>query len=491
MNPINGSSAVGYGFNALGTYGPASLTSQVFLQTFTAGQTYTDPNTGTTYSVPDNVVVVNYSPMSGGTRVYTSQYDLQEYLSVSGSISGSYGGFSGEIEASYSSALQEWGSCFYALTNAWIASWSLALKDISLANTTPAFQAIVNGLPSQFDPSKPEPFFEFFYQQGTHYVHDVGVGGYFCYYEAVNNSGSYTQQQVQASVSLEYDAVFASASAQSQADWQKLGQQWVNDRIVTVTAMGGTPASLNNLNPNFGTDAQSSYQAWLDSIARNPSAVQFNLRPWDNLLAPGSPKQIALQNALASYMNWNIYVRANADGMGSGSSEVAVLGSIEPPQVWPANPPARQSGIQITIVDSAALVVNFSKVYYFSDSNGSNAPALFNQIMADMAGVQGNYQYCAIVLFNSPWGVPPDSRLIAWMNQFGITGSQWLANYYNCGGGGISYNYAGLGLYGSGHSEETCSICSQGVPTINELNVNPFVARMGRLKAASAGGSHK
>lgn len=482
MNVISGATAIGYGFNALGQYGPSSLTQQVFAQTFNDNKTYTDPNTNITYSVPDNVSVQSYSPMSGSTQVFSSQYDLQTYFSEQAGLSGSYGGFSGQISVAYSNALQEWGSVFYALTNAWVASWECQVISETTAELTSNFQSVFSGLPSAFNATTQDQFFEFFYTYGTHFVSGVGVGGYFCYYEAVNNSGSYSQTTVSANVSLEYNAVFATASGQSQTDWNQLGQSWVNNRIVTVSALGGSPESLEALNPTFGTNAQSAYNSWLSTIAKNPSEVQFYLTGWDVLCAPGSDQQTALQQALSAYMNLNIYVMASGSD-GDGSGQIVAGGVIPPFQVWPTNPPSLQAGLQIAVIDSASLSPIFNKVYYISTQTGS---ALFTQVMSDLASVSpGTNQYCAVCLFNCPWYAPAPA-FVSWLANYGITASAWLENYSNCGSGGPGFNYVALGAYPGTNVQESFSLIPDNAqaPAVNELNTNPYVNSANAVAAA-------
>ncbi len=67
-----------------------------------------------------------------------------------------------------------------------------------------------------------------------------------------------------------------------------------------------------------------------------------------------------------------------------------------------------------------------------------------------------------------------DSRLLLWLNQFGITGQKWLDNYGNCGGGQRSFNYVALGLWEGLNVSESFSFNNQGVTNVNELMAFPY-----------------
>lgn len=491
MKPINGCSAIGYGFDALKPYGPGALKYQVFTQTYTQGKQYKG------FDVPDNIAVQDWSPERGGTQVFQSQYSLQEYLSIMAGVEGSYCGFSGQIDVSYSSALSEWGSCFYALTNAFVTNWMLTIMSASQAQLTPPpssdFLTELNNLPAEFDLSNPTPFFEFFHKWGTHYVSGVGVGGYFCYYEGVINNGSYSVQEVQANAELEYNAVFVDAGVSSQADWQRLTANWAGSRQVSIMALGGSdPQTLSNLDPIYGTSAASSYQNWLKSVQDDPSEAQFFLRGWDDLFASGSPQQQALQDALQSYLNYGLYVSATISDIAPlannqetrATANTVVLGNAVIPAVWPPQPTWRQSGIQVVVIDNQSMAETFAGLYYFSDPNGDNWQQLYNQLMNDLESVPFIGQWCCCAVFNYPFTIVPDERFIQWLNQFGITATTWLNNYANCTLA-TAFNYVAIGLGGSKYVRESGSLgfpfsgTGPAPPLVNEAGVNPFLALRG------------
>jgi hypothetical protein len=477
MNEVVGSSAVGYGFNALGEFGPSSLLSRAFLKTFALNKTYTYPVTGIEYAVPDNVDVNPFTPLSGGTQVFNSQYDLQEYLALSGEISVSYGAFSGEVKASYSGATQEWGSIFYALTNVWVGLWTTSLSnsdDPSLLD--PTFKSVLDGLPPTFNSTTVNDYFSFFQQYGTHFVKSVGAGGYFCYYEGVQNSGSMSVTQVTASCELEYNAVFLDVGGKAAADWSSLGQQWVNSRVVTISVLGGAASSLSSITPVYGTNDPSSYSNWLGSIESNPSTMNFVLREWTDVLPVGSDRQAAMRHALVAYLNYGIYLSVAYDGS-VGLPALVVNGQTTVPvKSWPANPQSTAQGIELAIVDNNdELTVTFSAVYYLN-FDGSNAKDMYNQIMQDLAAYPNiQNQWGAIAIFNCPWGVTPDARLLAWLGNFGIGSETWTDNYYNCGGGQASFSYIALGLNESQGDFEAVALNQTGSASTISVDVNPFL----------------
>jgi hypothetical protein len=475
MNEIPGSTALGYGFNALGPYDPSSLMSQAFTQTFAKNNTYTYPDTQIAYKVPDNANVIPYSPETGRTQVFQSQYEMQEYLSVAADIEASYGAFSGQVQASYSAALEEWGSIFYGLTDAWVGTWMVVLADVSQTALDPKFAQVLNNLPAACDRSTLDTFFAFFQQYGTHFVHSVGVGGYFFYYQGIENSGSKSLQQVQVDATLEYNAVYVDASVKSQTDWSKLGEQWVSNRIVSISALGGTAKTLDDVTPVFGTNEAASFTNWVNSIAGNPSPVQYILHGWDELLSTGSPQQTALKQALETYMNYSIYVNAVYNGY-AGRSQVTVAGNdVVPAESWPANPTSTAQGIEIVLIDNIPeLPVTYSAVYYH-DADRTDPQGFFDRIIQDLENyADPDEQWCSISIFNFPWGIPPDARLLAWLQKFGISGEKWRQNYYNCADGQASFNYIAVGLVGRRTGQELASLNVRGMESTLEVNVSPL-----------------
>jgi hypothetical protein len=474
MNEIPGSDAVGYGFNALGPYDPNSLMSQVFIKSYTKNNTYTYQPTNIEYRVPDNVNVVSFSPVSGKTTVFQKQIEVQSYLSTKAEISGSYGAFSGQIEAAYGSAVDEWGSVFYGITDAWVGTWMVVLAQVNESALDPAFRQVLIGLPPTFDDTTIDTYFSFFQQYGTHFVHSAGVGGYFFYFQGIENTGSVSFQQAQAKANLEYNAVYVDAGAKAEADWGQLGQQWVTERNVSISALGGSAKTLEDVTPVFNTNEAQSFTNWQNSVEGNPSSVRFILRGWDELLATGSPQQSAMKQALDDYMSHTIYV--NSVYSGASQSNVIVGGEVVvPAQSWPLNPQSKAQGIEIVLVDNIGdLSVTFSSVY-FINADGSNFQQFFGQIMQDLQTfADAEEQWCCFSLFNFPWGVLPDSRLLAWLQQFGITGQKCTTNYYACANGQASFSYVALGLVGRHDVHELVCLNPPGTETILEINVYPL-----------------
>jgi hypothetical protein len=486
MNEVIGSSAVGYGFDATGEYGPQSLKNRVFKKTFSQGKTFTYPPVGgPTYSVPDNMDVTTFSGLNGSTQAFQSQYDLQKYLALSAGISGSYNAFSGEISAAFTSAQEEWGSIAYVVTNAGAGFWTVTLANNDRSTLETSFIDVLDALPSTFDYTTLNTFFAFFKSFGTHYVSGVSAGGFFSYYQGVQNTGSTSLVTIKANCQLEYNAVFLDVAAKAQADWAQLGQQWTNSRTTTVSVTGGSAQSISDISPVYGTNDASGFSAWLGSIEANPSTINFNLTEWASLLPVGSDRQTAMLQALRAYMNYGIYLAVEYNGYSDITNLIVGGQQVLPKESWPQNPASTAQGIQIVLVDNvAALPVTYSAVYYIN-ADGSNASQLFDQMMSDLKQYAfTNAQWCCLTVFNFPWGVVPDPRLLTWLEQFGVSGATWTDNYYNCGGGQASYSYIALGLDGSQGDLEKIMLNTLGADGTIAVSVNPYL--QGHLTAKEA-----
>jgi len=319
--PIPGASVVGCGFNILGTYSTESITSQIVSLGDPNSSTY--QYAGNTYSVPQNASPVDYSHKTGASYLYNTQEQFQGHYAQKSGVSASYGAFSGQFNLAYSNTVNSDVACYYGIYETDITTWELKVNQTAANWLTSEFvnDPDVQALPTTFTPENQEQFFAVFRKWGTHYVAQVILGGSLDYYSAVMTSYSSSQTQVKANIELEYKAVFTSGKATSEVQWAQLGQNWANSRTVMVDATGGDSTPLKALSPTYGDSDSDIFDTWSDSVAANPSVVEFTLRPM-SLLFSGAQAS-AVQQALFAYTNGAIVAWGASDytpGTGPGAA---------------------------------------------------------------------------------------------------------------------------------------------------------------------------
>ncbi|BEK97505.1 hypothetical protein [Nocardia seriolae] len=100
MSLIPGASAIGRGFNILGTYDAKSLTWQV-INLGPVSSTWEFKPTGSTYEVPENARPVEWTHTTGTSYVYNTVEQFQSHFSQNAGVKASYGGFSGQFDLAY------------------------------------------------------------------------------------------------------------------------------------------------------------------------------------------------------------------------------------------------------------------------------------------------------------------------------------------------------------------------------------------------------
>lgn len=459
MNIIPGADVVGFGFNILGEYDTSSLTTQLFIHQTNQASDYT--YAGITYAVPDNLAVVPNTNEYGTTEVFQTAEQFQSYFSAKAGVSGSYGAFKGQFDAAYANTFNSNTSYWYCLSEASFNCWDIVLESTGLQWLSPGFSQdpSVDTLPSVFNEENKEDFFQVFRKFGTHYVTQVVCGGNLNYYEAVETSYSSNEQEISANAQMEYKALFLSASAQSSAEWNQLGESWANSRVVTIACTGGDASILNVLNPGFGDDYSNLYSTWSTSVNTNPAVMQFTLRPLSTLFSGDTAD--AVQQALVAYTNGAIIAQANANmtlGTGPNNSNFTTNATmicngniISPDPV--TQPPTTPSGypiggLQVALLDSDTQEVQMCKLYYQDNNDFNNQPLIYTDMLADIQQYgQGNY-ICVVTAFavnlmNYPtadfanWLYSCGAALSGWKEYIGFTGSPGMVSYTCIGKKGL------------------------------------------------------
>lgn len=470
MNSIPGSDVLGFGFNILGEYSTSSITSKLFVHHNQDASEFTYPPTGISYQVPDNTAVVEYTHTTGGTQVFTTRQQFQNYFSTRAGVNASYGAFSGQFNMAYSQTFNTDKSYYYGLSESDYTAWQLILEDQSSSWLSPEFtdDPTVQNLPAEFTPENQADFFAMFRKFGTHFISKVIAGGSMDYFVAVEKSFSSSEYTVEADVSLEYKAVFYSAKAEAEAEWQQLGQTWAESRIVKVDASGGDTSVLNALSPGYGDSESDVFNSWSQSVMQNPAVVNFELRPL-SVLFSGSRME-AVNQALEAYTNGALLGIARADytpghgpdgGDFTTSSSILMCGSVVRPNP-PVNPPSPTvwhpsngqdivvpvSGFQIALFDPDTLEVIMSHIYYLDNESLECEQRIYPEMMRDIAGVSQDNYICTVTAFavdlmNYPsedfatWLASCGASLSGWRKYIGFTGSPGMVSYVCIGKRGL------------------------------------------------------
>ncbi|HVZ96678.1 MAG TPA: MAC/perforin domain-containing protein [Chitinophagaceae bacterium] len=481
MNTIPGADALGFGFNILGDYDYSSITSQLFIHKNSNASQYTYQPTNLTYAVPDNISVITNTNTTGSTQVFSSRQQFQNYFSAKAKVSGSYAGFSGQFSAAYSQTQQSDKSFYYCLSETEFTGWELLLSSQSSDWLSTAFteDPIVQNLPSNFSKQNREQFFEMFRKFGTHFISKVTLGGNLYYYVAVEDSFSSNEQQVQVNVSLEYKAVFFSASASAESDWKQLGQNWANSRIVKVDAVGGDTSVLNALDPGYGDSDGNLVTTWAAAVMSNPSVVIFQLTSIAQLFT--GDRAAAVSQALEAYMNGAIVANANADfvparnpqnGWYVTSSSIILNGSIispdpvvpqPPPTIWHwgngVNIAVPIGGFQIAFFDPTSFEVLMSHIYFTDNTSLQTEQQVYATMMKDIDAVTQTGYLCVVSVFGMDLMNYPSPAFATWLSTCGAALTDWKKYISFCGSPGL-ISYVCIGKQGllPGGATEACSL---------------------------------
>lgn len=466
LPPIPGASVIGCGFNILGTYSTNSVLNQIISQGDPNSSTY--QYAGNTYSVPQNVDPVDYSHKLGSVYLYNTQEQFQGHYAQKSGISASYGAFSGQFNLAYSNSENTDVSTYYGIYESDLTTWELKVKQTSANWLTPEFvnDPDVQALPTTFTPDNQELFYAVFRKWGTHYVSQAVLGGSLDYYLAVLTSYSSSQTQVKANIELEYKAVFTSSKATSEVQWHMLGQDWANSRTVIVEAIGGDASPLQALSPTYGDCDSDIFTSWLDSVAANPSVIEFTLRPI-SLLFSGAQAS-AVQDALFAYANGAIVAWGASDytpGTGPAGGNITTSWGINVNGLITApNPPVVQpppdvlapgevvpiGGYQIALLDPKSYAPLMSHLYYQSylPDSFEPDPAIYDAMMADINTIPPNTYVAVVVGFAidlrnypsqsfSQWLLSVGADMTGWHKFIGYTFKGGLSNYVVVGRQGL------------------------------------------------------
>ncbi|MBM0239771.1 hypothetical protein JNW88_26405 [Micromonospora sp. ATA32] len=291
-------SFLGFGFNVFGTTNLATSTTLSLVKT--------------TLVAPDDNVVISPVEEKPQFRSYTfnSRDEVTEHLAASAQLSYSGVVFSGEFSAKYQSDTSSDTQQSYGLYEASRPLSLSRLADLGVDQQASTFFSSndVTNLPDTFSADTAQQFFRIFRRFGTHVVTEVTLGGRLTAHTTSYLSSSMDSKTAAMNMSMEYDALFSSGSAQAQAEWSKLGQSWTSQRAISFEIAGGDPSPLAGFAPAYNASAGNLVANWMSSVPAAPAVVSYALSPLSILF--DGPTADAVDKAIAAYLGALIRVEA-------------------------------------------------------------------------------------------------------------------------------------------------------------------------------------
>jgi len=425
MDTIPGADTLGFGFDVTKRYHESSTTEQIFKEGTPDARTMTLGTT--TYAVPQNIATESIKKSDSMSRVFSTRQQVQDHFSGKAGITGSGFGFKGHFDMSYSSLVKTDKSYYYALVEATEQSYNLKLKQQGKTWLTDEFSADLARLPETYSESTQKKFFSFFSKYGTHYVHQVQLGGSLYYYVAIEKSTTTSESNIEANLNMEYKGLFGKVKTEASAAWEKVEKNYANSRVVRISTQGGDN-ELDGVAPGYKEWKGDSFSAWAKSLISKPGLAGFNLRPVSALA--DTDKSDAIKSALVDYLRGGLIVRADRDfNPQSASAQYIAYPTIEGPQgvVQPPTPaPPRVDrdicGLQIVLFDPKTTKPIFNRAYY---GTVATVMDLYPNALADIRRVPQSDYFTAVSIFGVSPVQYPSPEFAGWLQECGANLTAW------------------------------------------------------------------
>jgi len=428
MDTIPGADTLGFGFDVTKRYHESSTTEQIFKEGTPDARTMTLGTT--TYSVPQNIGTEPLKKSEGSSRVFSTRQQVQDHFSGKAGITGSGFGFKGHFDMSYSHLAKSDKSYYYALVEATEQSYNLKLKEQGESWLTPQFAGDLAKLPDSYTAATQKKFFTFFSKYGTHYVHQVKLGGSLYYYVAIEKSTTLDESKVQTNLDLEYKGLFGKVKADASAAWEKVDKTWANSRTVSLSTQGGDN-ELDGLAPSYKEWKGEGFSKWSNSLINKPGLAGFNLRPISALVSTTDEnKSDAVKAALVDYLKGGLIVRADRDFNPQSANEQYIAyptiegpeGIVRPPTPAPPKTDRDICGMQIVLFDPKTCKSISNKVYY---GTVATVPKMYADAVADIRRVPQSDYFTAVSIFGVSPVQYPSPELAGWLSECGANLTAW------------------------------------------------------------------
>jgi hypothetical protein len=297
MDQVQGAGLLGFGMNVVSMTPRAAVTEAVVAPASGSSGSYTFD--GVEYTVPENVSVVSGfgdDTTAGSVIVGSTRSEFQSKLSAQLGVSGSYNAFSGSFNFAFANELKSESQYSFAVVQGNYEAYTLLLQEEGESALAPAFledpDVLAIQVATSFDPADPGPFYRVFEKWGTHYVNQVAMGASLQYYAAIQSTFSSSEQTIGANLELEYNAVFVTAGATAQSDWNQLGKTWTDDRNVSIVATGGNTDLLDALAPTLDDNFNSQFEQWRASVPSQLGVQRYGVRDLSTLFSGAATQAV-------------------------------------------------------------------------------------------------------------------------------------------------------------------------------------------------------
>ncbi|HEY9823907.1 MAG TPA: MAC/perforin domain-containing protein [Stenomitos sp.] len=408
---IPGYDYVGKGFDVFGEFNQTSIKQPLFMTTTPSNQTYNLNNQS--YVVPQNLGVMEIQQKNGCSTVFSEKSDFSEFLSLQAGIEGNYLAFSGEFNASFGNISKGTSDYQFGLYYLFTDGFAVELQQPTRDNLLPSVlnDPDFQNLPTTYTPENQILFFRFFDKYGTHFIRSVEMGGRLFYSVAIEKSYNFTETEFTANLTAEYNAALFDVKANAQADWKSIDQTWVNNRQVTINAVGGDDSILNVLKqPEPPQNFNDTYTQWLTTLATQPGPVNFTLMGVDAIFS--GEQADAVKTAIEAYCQRRVVLNA------VGSDQIqSTTGSITLDNQPLLQPNFQDDGLTVAIIDRVSLEPLFQETYKMGwrpgmwNPNSLEYPVNYDysDLMEDLQEFEGNADVIVAIVFwgqYSVWGYP-------------------------------------------------------------------------------------
>lgn len=439
MDIIPGTGMLGFGVDAVGRYTRPALKAKLLEHRTMDAQTYSDPQTGKQYRVPDNMSVIEVHDARATTHTFASEQSFKSFFTSKLDIQGSYGAVTGEFEAAYGNTTESSASYSWAFTEAIMRFWTLQAQSYAPDRVSQDFlnDPLVANLPSEFSPATRAQFFSVLRKYGTHWIASITMGSSLYYYAAVQTTQESSETTISAKVELEYNTVLIKTKAEAEADWKKLGESWAKSRRVNIVAQGGSTDIIRIVSPAYGDNEHEAYEKWRASVRDIPGPAEYQLAPLSYLVP--AKAQSAMEQATHMYMNGALIADAtvtHAYGKGPNGSNWTTSGTVISMDgvVWPdpsPQPPLPAGtnlpvpGLRIVVVDAQTWQVELNTIFYSKNPLAPDADLLYVEALNAIKKLETTNYYVALAIFGVALSAFPPSDFVTWVSSCGASLEAW------------------------------------------------------------------
>jgi len=421
LEPIPGSTIVGYGFNILGGEALGALRDRLFVQTFEKGKTYTQPATKITYSVPDNFDQLPAGELRMHCSMGSGKKEFRHKLSTSLGLKFSYGMFAGEAEANFSEAVANESEWSYARLSSYRAEWGVKIAEWEQERLTDGVRLAIEELPEVYNPEDVESrmkFFQFFEIHGTHFIDCVTIGGRLSFYVGISKKSSQSETSIDTKLKAAYNGLFCKTEAEAKRHWEEATAEFMEEVNISVNAIGGDSSLSRLVSVKHGDRCAEPYEQWMKSLDSQPGFMGFqpgqaSLKPiWD--LVTGKRRE-ALQSAFGDYCDNYIIAKA-VEGTGKTHELASIVVGGE--ALVPAGEPGITGGITVAVIDQSALKIRLCKYYAYTQK--PPAPFNWDAVYDDLYPLaQEDGVFVALATYQLPGYCFPTENMVLLLHSLG------------------------------------------------------------------------